>query len=229
MRNKLYQLEKKINIYFKDKKLLKNAFIHRSYLNEHKDLKLCSNEKLEFLGDSVLSLITSVYLFKKYPDLDEGDYTDIRASMVRMESLAKLAGRLSLGEYLYLSKGEERSGGRKNLNLLADCFEALIGAIFLDQGFRTVYAFVAKYLFNSEIKRIIKEKRYLPAKSRLQEYLQAKYKVLPKYKLISEKGPDHKPEFLVAVYLNKKKLAVGIGNSKKQAEDSAARKALELL
>ncbi len=229
MRNKLDELEKKIDISFKDKKLLKNAFIHRSYLNEHRNLEPCSNEKLEFLGDSVLSLITSVYLFKRYQNLNEGDYTDIRACMVRMESLAKVAGQLDLGQYLYLSKGEERSGGRKNLNLLADCFEALIGAIFLDRGFKTVYTFVAKYLFNSEIKKIIKEKRYLPSKSRLQEYIQAKYKVLPRYRLVGEKGPDHKPKFLVAVYLKEKKLAVGVGTSKKQAEDNAARKALELL
>ena len=124
--DQLQKLEKKISIFFNNKKLLQTIFVHRSYLNEHKNFALSSNEKLEFLGDSVLSLITSVYLFKNYPHLNEGEYTEIKSSIVKTESLAQAAKALNLGSYLLLSKGEEKSGGRENKNILADCFEALI-------------------------------------------------------------------------------------------------------
>jgi ribonuclease-3 len=221
------ELEKTIGITFKDKILLENVFIHRSYLNEHKNYHLPSNEKLEFLGDSVLSLITSIYLYKNFPDLQEGDYTDIKAAIVRTESLAEVGAKLELGKYLFLSKGEERGKGRQNTNILADCFEALVAAIFIDQSFDTAYDFVLKHLFKDKLQYIVENKLYLSPKSRLQEYLQAKYKVLPLYKTVEEKGPEHSKEFKVSVHLGSKLLGTGVGTSKKQAEEHAAKNALE--
>lgn len=220
-------LEKKISITFKDKVILENVMIHRSYLNEHKKFHLPSNEKLEFLGDSVLSLITSIYLYKHFPDLEEGDYTDIKAAIVRTESLAEVGLKLGLGKYLYLSKGEEQGKGRENMNLLADCFEALVAAIFIDQGFDDAYTFVLKHLFKHKLENIVKEKLYLSPKSRLQEYMQAKYKMLPLYTILEEKGPEHKKMFKVSTSIEDRVLAVGTGTSKKMAEEMAAKNALE--
>lgn len=222
----LKTLEEKIGIDFKDKANLENAFIHRSYLNEHRDFHLPSNEKLEFLGDSVLSLITSVYLYKHYPEFKEGDYTEIKASIVKTSSLAAAAAELELGEYLYLSKGEELGRGRTNQNMLADSFEALIAAIFIDQGFDSAYDFVLKHLFKDVLKQIIVGQEYHASKSKLQEYMQGTHKKTPIYKILKEEGPEHDRMFTVAVYLNDKKLAEGSGRSKKEAEERAAAAAL---
>jgi ribonuclease-3 len=227
MNHPLNEFEEKINLPFTDKKLLENVFIHRSYLNEHKESKLHSNEKLEFLGDSVLSLITSMYLYKHYPALEEGDYTDIKAAIVRTESLAAVGKDIELGKYLFLSKGEEFSNGRENINLLADCFEALVASLFIDRDFETAYKFVVKYLFGDRLDYIIKHKLYLSPKSRLQEIIQAKHKILPVYKTVGERGPEHQKIFNVTVYLNDTLLGAGTGNSKKQAEEQAAKNALE--
>lgn len=216
-------------ITFKDKTLLQNAFIHRSYLNENKNTQLQSNEKLEFLGDSVLSLVASVYLYKIYPLLHEGDYTEIKSSIVRTESLADAARSLQLGSYLYLSKGEEINDGRKNKNILADCFEALIAAIFIDQGFRKANVFVTEHLFKDRLKHLVEEKLYLSPKSRLQEYAQDKYRTVPVYKVLEERGPEHKRVFKVGAYIVNKKLAEATGGSKKEAEEKAARKVIERL
>lgn len=227
MTNKYQPLENTIGIKFKNKKLLENVFVHRSYLNEHKNFYLPSNEKLEFLGDSVLSLVTSIYLYKNYPNLAEGDYTDIKASIVRTESLGEEAKNIQIGRYLLLSKGEEKGKGKENINILADCFEALIAAIFIDRGFDEAYDFILKYLFKDKLTYIIEKKLYLSPKSRLQEIIQAEYKILPDYKILEEKGPEHMKTFKVGVYLHDKKLGVGSGNSKKQAEETAAKNALE--
>jgi len=220
-------LEKSLQITFDNKTLLENVFIHRSYLNEHKQYHLPSNEKLEFLGDSVLSLITSIYLYKNFPELQEGDYTDIKAAIVRTESLAEAGAELNLGQYLFLSKGEEKGKGRTNMNIVADCFEALVAAIFIDKDFDTAYAFVLKHLFMNKLEYIVENKLYLSPKSRLQEILQAKHKVLPVYKTVSEKGPEHNKEFRVSVYLKDKLLGEGTASSKKHAEEQAAKNALE--
>ncbi len=227
MNNQLETLESALQITFKDKKLLQNVFIHRSYLNEHKSFELPSNEKLEFLGDSVLSLITSIYLYKHFPDLAEGDYTDIKASIVRTESLAEVSSNLQLGTYLYLSKGEEQGMGRSNTNILADTFEALVAVIFIDQGFDKAYDFVLSHLFEHKLEHIVKNKLYLSPKSRLQEFIQAKHKVLPIYKTLEELGPEHKKMFNVAVTLEETVLGMGTGSSKKHAEEAAAKNALE--
>lgn len=222
-------IKKETTIEFINKDLLFNAFVHRSYLNEHKDKKLASNEKMEFLGDSVLSLATSIYLFKHFPDLDEGTYTDIKASVVRTESLADAAIKLNFGNLVFLSKGEELNGGRENKNILADCFESFIAALFLDQGFEKVYSFILTWLFTDKLDYVVKNKLYLSPKSRLQELIQASHKALPSYTTTTEAGPDHKKEFLISVSYNKKELGKGKGNSKKEAEEQAAKNALEFL
>jgi len=214
---------------FVNKDLLFNAFVHRSYLNEHKDKKLASNEKMEFLGDSVLSLATSIYLFKHFPDLDEGTYTDIKASVVRTESLAEAAIKLHFGALIFLSKGEEQNGGRENKNILADCFESFIAAVFLDQGFEKAYSFILTWLFTDKLDFVVENKLYLSPKSRLQELIQASHKALPQYTIATETGPEHKKEFIISVSYNNKELGVGKGASKKEAEEQAAKNALEFL
>lgn len=229
MNKLLTLLEKKINISFTDRRLAENVFIHRSFLNEHKHSQFPSNEKLEFLGDSVLSLITSIYLYKNFPNLDEGTYTDIKASVVRTESLAEVAKKLELGKIVFLSKGEELNGGRKNKNILADCLEAFIAAIFIDKGFDIAYFFIVDWLFKDKLDYIVKNKLYLSPKSRLQEYLQAKYRKLPVYTTLEENGPEHKKEFLISVSFDTKTLGRGTGSSKKEAEEAAAKNALEKL
>lgn len=227
MSNRYLDLEKVISIEIKSKSLLNTVFVHRSYLNEHKQFSLPSNEKMEFLGDSVLSLITSVYLFKNYPALQEGDYTEIKSAIVKTESLAIAAATLNLGKYLYLSKGEELGGGRTNKNILADCFEALIACIFIDRSFEKAYTFICRHLFQDKLDVIVKDKTYQSSKSRLQEIIQAKYKTTPSYQIIEEKGPEHKRIFTVAVYFADKKLGAGTAGSKKEAEEKAARAAFE--
>jgi len=188
-------------IEFKDESLLNHAFVHRSYLNEHKDdTMISSNEKLEFLGDSVLSLATSIYLYKFYPLLDEGTYTDIKASVVRTETLAEVAKSLHFGEFILLSKGEELNGGRDNKNI-----------------------------FEGRLSHIVENKLYLSPKSRLQELIQASHKTLPQYILESESGPEHKKTFEVSVLLEGKPLGKGVGFSKKEAEENAAKNALEFI
>lgn len=208
---------------------MQNVFVHRSYLNEHKNYHLPSNEKLEFLGDSVLSLITSIYLYKNYPDLGEGEYTDIKASVVRMESLAEVAITLGLGKYLLLSKGEESNNGRQNTNILADCFEACIAAVFLDKGFDEAYTFVSTFLFQDRLNHIVENKLYLSPKSHLQEIVQDQFKMLPVYEIVSENGPEHNKLFQVSVTINDELYGTGEGKSKKHAEEQAARLALEKL
>ncbi|MEK7597621.1 MAG: ribonuclease III [Patescibacteria group bacterium] len=227
MDNKYFNLETKIDIKFKNRDLLNNVFIHRSYLNEHKNTSIKSNERLEFLGDSVLSLITSVYLFKKYPDLKEGDYTEIKSAIVKMESLAEASKKIKLNNYLLLSRGEERGAGRTNNNIMADCFEALIAAIFLDKSFEMAYTFVVDFLFKDKLDYLLKNNLYLSSKSKLQEIIQSKYKKTPVYKVLDEKGPEHKRIFKIGVYFNNKLLGEGTAPSKKEAEEEAAKEALE--
>lgn len=222
-------LEKKIGITFTDQDLFTHALVHRSYLNEHKDFRFTSNEKLEFLGDSVLSLVTSVYLYTKYTEYQEGDYTDMKAAIVNTTSLYEAAKGIHLGEYVYLSKGEQDNNGRDNTSILADAFEALIGVIYLQFGFDTAAEFIRKFLFDGNLDRIVEEKLYLPAKNILQEHYQEKFKKLPVYEILHEDGPEHDKTYEIGVYDGKNLLARGEGKSKKQAEESAARKALQEL
>ena len=224
---KLLDLQKDLKFQFNDQKLLKNAFVHRSYLNEHKDYKGPSNERLEFLGDSILSLIVSRFLYEKLPKSTEGRLTQIRASLVRTETLAKLAQSLKLGNYLYLSKGEEESGGRINSSILANCFEALVGAIFIDQGIEKTEEFLKKMMLTNW--QTLAKSAVSDNKSKLQEFLQRKYHHSPTYRLQSSWGPDHARIFEIGVYLEEKLLGKGVGKNKQEAAQNAAENALARL
>lgn len=227
--NQIKQIEEIINIDFSDKKLLEQAFIHRSYLNETSDKSVTSNEKMEFLGDSILSLITSVYLYKNYPRLHEGEYTSIKAALVRTESLYKAAKKISIGRFMLLSKGESEQNGSDNMSILADAYEALIAAIFLDGGFEKANTFVLQTLLDINAEEIVKGKLYTSSKNQLQEYIQEKYKKLPIYEVIDESGPEHLRQYTVGVYYEGKLLGKGQGRSKKSAQESAAEIALRNL
>ena len=211
----------------KDKRLLEEALTHRSYLNESKE-KVPSNERLEFLGDSILSFVVSVYLFKTYPEFNEGKLTNLRSLLVNTRTLALIAIECELGSKLRLSKGEEESGGRKNQSLLADTFEAFIGAIFIDQGIEEV----EKFINSAVIPRaddFIKKNMLKDPKSMLQEYVQAKKQNSPLYRVLSEEGPAHAKAFTVGAYVGEKLLGQGKGKSKQEAEEVAASSALEKL
>lgn len=218
------QVEEKIGITFKDKSYLHRAFIHRSYLNENKN-ESESNERLEFLGDAVLEFIVSNYLFVHFSKLDEGHLTALRSKLVNTTSLAQTARELDLGDALYLSRGEEQSGGRTNTGLLANTVEALLGAIFLDQGVDGAKEFVDRFIL-SKVAETVKESLKDP-KSSLQEFVQARGLPAPSYKVVAATGPDHAKEFTIEVWINKKSYATGKGNSKKVATQDAAGKALE--
>lgn len=223
-RSEFGKLLKRLSINFKNINLLKQSFIHRSFLNEVR-LNSDSNERLEFLGDSVLSLVVSFYLFNQRSQDAEGELTNLRAYVVKTKSLAEAAKRLDLGNYLKLSKGEELSGGRENPQLLANTYEALLGAIFLDQGLETVKKVIHKTLlslFASELKLGPPK----DAKSNLQEIVQEKFKQSPRYKILQTHGPDHAKEFVVGVYIGGKEMGRGLGNSKQVAEEQSAREAL---
>src|SRR3990167_8490572 len=225
--NNLDILQKKIGISFSDKTLLNTAFVHRSYLNEHKKYKGPSNERLEFLGDAALSIVVSSFLYEKLPNEPEGKLTTSRAALVRTETLAKIAKSLSLGKHLVLSKGEEETGGRENPSILANTFEALIGAIYLDQGIEKTEEFLKKTVL-FDWKNLIKS-AVPDNKSKLQEFVQRKYHVSPIYRLISSWGPDHARQFEIDVFIGEKKMGRGTGNNKQSAAQNAAKDALTRL
>lgn len=221
-------LGKNLKIKIKNTQLYQEAFTHRSYLNENKNLSLSSNERLEFLGDSVLSFIISKWLFKALPQFSEGFLTDLRSNLVKTETLSKIAKKFNLGNYLLLSRGEEKGGGRENNSLLANCFEALIGALFLDQGIEITENFIIKN-FQPILKEILKNGEIKDPKSLLQEFSQARFKITPSYRLLATSGPDHNKTFTVGVFLKNKKITSGKGKSKQEAEENAAKLALEKL
>lgn len=223
--NNFKDLEKNLGTKFKNKKLLIQALTHRSFLNETNQPDIESNERLEFLGDTILSFIISEWLFKQFPDYLEGDLTNIRSNLVRTASLTKIAQRLKIGNYLLLSKGEKESGGQKNPTLLANALEAVIGAIFLDQDLKTVKKFIRNN-FSSALESLIRLGGLKDSKSLLQEKIQSETNFSPVYKTIKEEGPDHNKTFTVGVFLNNKLLATGKGKSKQQAEEEAAKIAL---
>lgn len=210
---------------FKNKKLFEQAFIHRSYLNEVKE-HLNSNERLEFLGDSVLSFVVSKYLYLNYPNFNEGILTNLRSMLVNTKTLADVARELEFGKLLKLSKGEEESKGRENSSLLADCFEAFVGALFLDQGSEVVSEFISEVLLpRTEV--FLEKKALKDPKSLLQESIQARKQISPIYKVLKEEGPPHKRTFTVGAYLEDTLLGTGTGRSKQDAEKNAANQALE--
>ncbi len=218
------ELEQKLNISFKNKELLKQAFCHRSYLNENPSFELDHNERLEFLGDAVLELAVTEYLYNKYPN-PEGEMTNWRAALVNSQSLAKIAAELEFDEFLLLSKGEAKDKGKARQYILANTFEAFLGAFYLDQGFEKPREFIEKHLIK-ELPQILKEGSYKDAKSLFQEKSQEKVSITPSYKVVKEWGPDHAKSFVVGVYLNKEKVAEGEGLSKQEAEVAAAENGL---
>ncbi|PIT97005.1 ribonuclease III [Candidatus Campbellbacteria bacterium CG10_big_fil_rev_8_21_14_0_10_35_52] len=219
------QFEKKLNIVFKNKNLLKQSFIHRSYLNENKNMKIAHNERLEFLGDAVLELVVTEYLYGKYPKKTEGDLTSYRAALVNTITLASVANLLDMNNFLLLSKGEAKDIGRARQYILANTFESFVGALYLDQGYNAAKDFIAKNLFPLT-NEIVEKGLWQDSKSRFQEVAQEKVSITPQYKTIQEIGPDHEKNFIVGVYLDEDLIGEGEGKSKQEAEQSAARKAL---
>lgn len=219
-------VQKTIGYQFKDKLILRQSLTHSSYANEHRNKALKDNERLEFLGDAILDLIISEYLFKKYLEMPEGDLSKIRASIVCEASLAKVAKIIHLGDYLLLGKGEAMTGGKTRASILADAFEALVGGIFLDSGFDAAKVFLESTLIKQVEKVNSLEDLYTDYKTLLQEEIQRESIMPLVYNVIGEKGPDHDKNFYVEVYHDTICLGKGVGKSKKEAEQDAAKKAL---
>jgi ribonuclease-3 len=218
--------EKLIGIEFKDKGLLKQAFTHRSFLNEHKALKGKHNERLEFLGDAVLELVITHYLYNEYPDKTEGDLTSIRSALVNAQTCADVAKKLDVNDYMLLSRGEAKDVGRARQYILANALEAIIGAIYVDLGYDKARDFILEHIAPMT-EQIVKEQLWVDAKSKFQEKAQDIEGITPSYKTTKEVGPDHDKKFTVAVFIGDKKIAEGEGDSKQDAEQSAARHALK--
>lgn len=225
MLTNLNSLEEILQIKFRNQQILKEALTHRSFLNETKE-SIPSNERLEFLGDAVLELLVSGYLFEKFPHFPEGRLTNLRSAIVNTKTLAQVAKRLRLGDFMYLSKGEEVGGGRSNISLLADVFESVLGAIYIDQGIVAARKVLTKFIF-PQVSKFVKKGCYFDYKSVLQEKVQEKYRVTPTYSVLKEEGPDHAKKFYSAVFVGEKKLGEGKGKSKQEAEQEAAKAALE--
>ncbi|MFA4846272.1 MAG: ribonuclease III [Patescibacteria group bacterium] len=225
MTKDLSSFEKRIGVVFNDKDLLQQVFVHRSYLNEHKSFPLEHNERLEFLGDAVLELIVTEYLYKKFPN-PEGDLTNWRSALVRGEMIAQIAVRLGMNDYLFLSHGESQSTGKSRNLILANAFEALIGAMYLGHGYETTQRFIQEQLV-PELELIQRDELHIDAKSRFQELIQDRLSVTPTYTVLSEDGPDHDKQFTVGVYVGSELRGSGDGSSKQRAEQAAAQSALE--
>jgi ribonuclease-3 len=219
-------LQAVLDVNFKDESLLQQALVHRSYLNENSVLHLVSNERLEFLGDAVLGFVVASELYSRFPDFSEGELTKLRSALVRGETLSRIALSLQLGDYLYLGRGEEDSGGRSRSRNLSCTLEAVIGAVFLDQGLDVAQIFILK-LLGSEFDGVVEDKFAADYKSRLQQIIQSERKITPVYRTIEEMGPDHAKLFTVEVLAGDIILGQGCGRSKRAAEMDAARHALQ--
>ncbi len=222
----LAALQQTLDISFNDSSLLERALVHSSYINENPSLAPTSNERLEFLGDAALGLIVAEKLYRDFPDCDEGEMTRLRAALIRGDTLARMARAIRLGNYLYLGKGEEASGGRNKPANLAGALEAVIGAIFLDQGSAITRDFILR-LLNTELQKVVSQGAGVDYKSQLQELIQAREQQTPVYRVIKTIGPDHDKRFTVEVRVGDTVLGRGSGKGKKAAETEAARSALE--
>ncbi len=222
----LEKLEKVIGIEFRDRAHLLTAITHRSYLNEHREATQEHNERYEFLGDAVLELVVTDFLFKKYPLKPEGELTAIRAALVNTVSLSNVSSALEINDFLLLSKGEERDTGRARQYILANTFESIVGALYLDQGYDAAKDFIGRNLFG-RTERIDEKHLWQDAKSRFQELAQENVGVTPNYETLSQTGPDHDRVFTVGAFLGNDKVAEGKGRSKQEAEQAAAEKAIE--
>lgn len=225
MTTKIKQFEAKLNVTFKDKELLTLALTHRSFLNENTSVKE-HNERLEYLGDAVLEFLVSKFLYATFPDNAEGDLTSYRSASVKTDTLAEIARTLDYGSFLRMSKGEEKTGGREKDYLLANTFEAVLGAMYLDQGMKTCEAFLSRVLF-PKIGHIVENRLDIDPKTRFQEIAQEKLRMTPTYHVLSEIGPDHNKIFTMGVYLGSTEYGRGEGSSKQRAEESAAIEALQ--
>jgi len=228
MNQNLKNLQTKIGYTFKDEGKLTQALQHRSYLNENRSQNLQSNETYEFLGDSILEFWISVKLFNQFPKFNEGDLTNLRALIVCTGNLALIATKFEICDFILLSKGEERHGGRSNQSILADTFEAVLGSIYLDSGIDSAFEFLEKTL-NDSISELSQKKVYKDPKSLFQEIAQSKRGITPRYQTVNESGPDHLKVFEVSVYLNDELITTGTGNSKQKAEEDASTKATKIL
>ena len=217
--------ETRIGHAFRDKTLLETAFTHRSYLNENRATSREHNERLEFLGDAVLELVVTEFLFAKYPEKNEGDLTAYRAALVNTQSISDAASKLGMNEFLLLSKGESRDTGRARAIILANAFESLIGALYLDMGYVSAKDFIAKALFH-KTDEVVEKRLWQDAKSKLQELAQDKAGITPVYELVNQTGPDHDKRFVIAVIISGERVALGEGRSKQEAEQAAAEKGL---
>lgn len=224
----MQELEKKLNYTFRNSALLQEALNHSSYANEHRSAHLHSNERLEFLGDSVLGFVTAEFLFLQHPDLPEGDLTRIRAALVCEQSLYEVARKLDLGSYLKLGRGEEAGGGRERTSILADAMEAVFAAVYLDGGITAASALIHQCLLDAEKEEAVEERRR-DYKTALQELVQRQADQVLVYQVVGEQGPDHAKTFEAEVLLNGTPLGTGCGHSKKEAEQAAAKSALEAL
>lgn len=220
-------LEKILGYTFINKDHLLVAMTHRSFLNEHREAKQDHNERYEFLGDAVLELVATDFLFRRFPTKPEGELTAVRSAIVNTVSLADASTKLGLGEYLLMSKGEAKDMGRARQYILANTFESLIGAMYLDQGMSASFDFIARNLF-AQADEIVEKELWKDPKSRLQEFAQDKLGITPAYKTLSQKGPDHNRLFSMGVYFGADKVTEGEGYSKQEAEQSAAEKAIAL-
>jgi len=226
MEKNIEEFENKIGIKFNDRNLLRQSLTHRSFLNENKGSKSSHNERLEFLGDAVLELVITRYLYDEYQTKNEGDLTSIRSALVNAQTCAEVAKKLEVNDFLLLSKGEAKDTGRARQYILANALEAIIGAIYLDQGYEIAKNFIEKYIAPLT-KKIVEEELWVDAKSKFQERAQDEAGITPTYKTVKEIGPDHDKKFTVGVFLHQEKIAEGEGDSKQEAEQSAARKALK--
>ncbi len=227
--NNLTKLQQNLNVKFKNLDLLKQAVVHRSYLNEHPDFQVGHNERLEFLGDAVLEIVVTEYLFLNFTDVPEGDLTNWRASLVNAKMLYEVAQELRIEDHLYLSKGEAKDKNKKSRQfILANAVEAIIGAIYLDQGLSVAKKFILKNIVY-KLDAILKNQLYLDPKSRFQEKSQEAKGITPHYQILEESGPDHAKTFTVGLYLNDKLISTGTGSSKQEAQISAAEAGLQEL
>jgi ribonuclease-3 len=226
IKNSLKQLQKLLGVQFVSAEYLLTAITHRSYLNEHREATWDHNERLEFLGDAVLELVVTDFLFAKYPEKPEGELTAIRAALVNTVSLAAASEKLGVNDYLLMSKGEAKDVGRARQYILANAFEACIGAIYMDRGYEASKEFIAGRLFE-KTDEIVRKRLWQDAKSRFQELAQEHASVTPTYETLSQVGPDHDRVFTVGVFLRQEKVAEGSGRSKQEAEQQAAEKAIE--
>src|SRR3989344_1003347 len=220
------EFEKKTKIFFKDKNLLKQAFIHRSYINENPRTGMGHNERLEFLGDAVLELIVTDFLYKKYPTYAEGELTALRSALVNAVIISEVATKIGMNDYLLLSKGEAKDNGKARQYILANTYEAYIGALYLDQDIEIVDKFIHKYLL-PKTEEIVSKKLWRDAKSLVQEKAQEFVNFTPAYKVLKESGPDHDKNFTVGIYFGLSQIAEGKGQSKQEAEQKAAEAALK--